>query len=1121
MSNHPFRITPRMINKEALRFLKQYASRAITLEVAMEEIQYILESNFDEDEWMDITQYILIDPLCFADIEKEFLEKLGEQESSNATTGSLSEAPCPSNPGTRNLPAADRDSETDPLLKDLSAWRLVMDWAQEKLNYPPNLTTELGNSGHDTSMLNGSHLSPHCSHYLTPPTKTPRSPSSLVEQAMQSHGVSFVTSTNPLLHISAHPGKAPRKRRKTGISKFFDLAAAEKDSDEDDEEEEDFGETRWRTSAIDGMMARYSGMSQRRDIQTHKVSQILEGIPLPLMKNVYVVDLYSGKCPDFSEVRNRLPPSHRSATKEIILLPPAEATSLAAFEAQQTLPIRTWSGEKSLFSSELATLASLALEPITSPIGEDVGFRCGGHDFICGLLRLTVPTHSVVSVELPIPDDIAFHMVANFERTFVEKTVHLFSAQFWRESDTVEICEGELSGSRGKLIDVEWQKRTASVLLLNPEAREGDLDDKDEAIHCCIQELRRVFSTGQTVRIIAGPYRGYVGHIITASGGSVSLQYDGQSPHLEVSELLLETHVPDHVRSLSTKHDAGMRMNLPEPADKVLPGDTAVVCRGAYKGAEATIEWMNSNGDQAWIYVKEVSDSSSTQGDTGTTSTQHPSTQGDTDTASAQHPAGYKMVPVNVHDVRVHRAPRTISFTKEKGFDVCAGDDIEVARGKWFRSRGTVQAVHFDQACLDFVCDTYGQNISVPITFCRKIAERSAAQLWRWVGRDVWVIRGEKKGYQGTLRSTGQGVSQVALQGQLVQLRNNHIATPTGLVLDGTLLPLGTVQELQRRSFVTVVRSITPPPSAPSPVVEGSSTVTSDAWRVTAEDLTPTASVYGEIPWLFQPNFCDFTRLLLGLTVNDHYRPYNNASIGKRIVRTRRSNPFSSDSGVVPLGHVCVTVTGHNRGSAVQTHVIPATCLRPANPSAKNQLCVVTEGPRLGEVLNIKHCQKNARKIVAQDGTVMSFEESQHVRRLIVILVPIPLARDKDTLCLRVECYCLQRTLNCMAGERLIDVGLDAELAVGEWLTRTADEDEAEKYDSLSTETDYPYHAAVLKLVVVFKVSDVVVVVEPKVSDAIVRVGVSGGGPLESKSVVVDFDVVIIVSTDRDGVEMA
>ncbi|KAI6112169.1 hypothetical protein EDD16DRAFT_1521623 [Pisolithus croceorrhizus] len=793
-----------MINKEALRFLKQYASRAITLEVAMEEIQYILESNFDEDEWMDIMQYILIDPLCFADIEKEFLEKLGEQESSNATTGSLSEAPCPSNPGTRNLPAADRDSESMPSTHQvfLSSAKLSRPVAQRSVCVAP--CDGLGSGKTQLPQFDDRirEFGPRYVHAEWQPLITALF--ALSDPSNKTHGHPHLLSSRPcnpmasvllppqILTPSPSSWQGSPKRRKMGISKFFDLAAAEKDSDEDDEEEEDFGETRWRTSvpmnaglsgkhsfnqAIDGMMARYSSMSQRRDIQTHKVSQIPRGSRRKVCALV-ALPTSMWRAP-VQQSPNRLPPSHRSETQEIILLSPLRPLPLAAFEAQQMLPIRTWVRIKKGLYKVLARIRY------------------------------------------------------------------------------VEICKGELSGSRGKLIDVEWQKRLS---------------------------FGRVFSTGQTVRIIAGPYHGYVGHIIMASGGSVSLQYDGQSPHLEVSELLLETHVPDHVHSLSTKHDAGMRMNLPEPADKVLPGDTAVVCRGAYKGAEATIEWMNSNGDQVWIYVKEVSDSSSTQGDTGTTSTQHPSTQGDTDTASAQHPAGYKMVPVNVHDVRVHRAPRTISFTKEKGFDVCAGDDIEVARGKWFRSRGTVQAVHFDQACLDFVCDAYGQNISVPITFCRKIAERSAAQLWRWVGRDVWVIHGEKKGYQGTLRSTGQGVSQVALQGQLVQLRNNHIATPTGLVLDGTLLPLGTVQELQHRSFVTVVRSITPPPSAPSPVVEGSSTVTSDAWRVTAEDLTPTASVYGEIPWLFRPNFCDFTRLLLGFTVNDHYRPYNNASIGKRIV---------------------------------------------------------------------------------------------------------------------------------------------------------------------------------------------------------------------------------------------
>ncbi|KAI6102073.1 hypothetical protein F5141DRAFT_1217625 [Pisolithus sp. B1] len=191
-----------MINKEALRFLKQYASRAITLEVAMEEIQYILESNFDEDEWMDITQYILIDPLCFADIEKEFLEKLGEQESSNATSMFL----------------------LFMLLK------LTSD--------PPNLAGSL-EFGPRYVHAEWQPLITALFALSDPSNEDPRSPSSLVKQAMQSHGVSFVTSTNPLLRISARPGKAPQKRRKTGISKFFDLAAAEKDSDEDDKEEED------------------------------------------------------------------------------------------------------------------------------------------------------------------------------------------------------------------------------------------------------------------------------------------------------------------------------------------------------------------------------------------------------------------------------------------------------------------------------------------------------------------------------------------------------------------------------------------------------------------------------------------------------------------------------------------------------------------------------------------------------------------------------------------------------------------------------------------------------------------------------------------------------------------
>ncbi|KAI6012939.1 hypothetical protein PISMIDRAFT_14602 [Pisolithus microcarpus 441] len=100
-------------------------------------------------------------------------------------------------------------------------------------------------------------------------------------------------------------------------------------------------------------------------------------------------------------------------------------------------------------------------------------------------------------------------------------------------------------------------------------------------------------------------------------------------------------------------------------------------------------------------------------------------------------------------------------------------------------------------------------------------------------------------------------------------------------------------------------------------------------------------------------------------------------------------------------------------------------------------------------------------------------------------------------------------------------------------------EDKAEKYNSLSAETDSSSlslptgvnfreegrdrnysPAAVLKLDAESKVSSIIVVVELRVSDAIIRTRVSGGGPVELKSVVIDLGMVIIVSDEWDGMEM-
>ncbi|KAI5980364.1 hypothetical protein EDC04DRAFT_2618821 [Pisolithus marmoratus] len=195
-----------------------------------------------------------------------------------------------------------------------------------------------------------------------------------------------------------------------------------------------------------------------------------------------------------------------------------------------------------------------------------------------------------------------------------------------------------------------------------------------------------------------------------------------------------------------------LHMHLPEPVDTVLPSDSVYISQGAYKGTEAPIEWMSVDGTQAWIYTG----IHSTQGQDPDQQVQYSSTQTDVDDTLGMHPdwlVGYIMVPMNVHN--------------EKGFNICVGGDVEVTRGKWFWSRGTVQMVHFDNTYLDF--------ISVPITFCCKVAECSGPQLSQWIGQDIWVIHGEKKGYQGTLRTLRRDISCVTLQGQLIQLRNDYI----------------------------------------------------------------------------------------------------------------------------------------------------------------------------------------------------------------------------------------------------------------------------------------------------------------------------------------------------------
>ena len=90
-------------------------------------------------------------------------------------------------------------------------------------------------------------------------------------------------------------------------------------------------------------------------------------------------------------------------------------------------------------------------------------------------------------------------------------TVQLFSAQFWRGTDQVEVQEGDLKGMEGTLGGIDWDQWTATVVF------------EYNALDCSLHELCRKFNIGDGVKVIAGPFSRETGHVIVVNKGSIVL----------------------------------------------------------------------------------------------------------------------------------------------------------------------------------------------------------------------------------------------------------------------------------------------------------------------------------------------------------------------------------------------------------------------------------------------------------------------------------------------------------------------------------------------------------------------------------------------------------------------
>ncbi|KAH0825726.1 hypothetical protein J3R83DRAFT_9929 [Lanmaoa asiatica] len=558
---------------------------------------------------------------------------------------------------------------------------------------------------------------------------------------------------------SPHKPRRSRKRRKLSITKYLDLRASEGDEDDslesDDEVVVDIARLRGVGRAgLQSFSADLQDIAQRYGPDARSSSSSLEVETSEI--RCYFMDFYSvyttrhicdslksrfsgvsicpwlprrlyvqASCP--LEILSAMNPVHRNAVRAVTLVPPAEASRI--FTPEKTFPPRSWvrirkgrykndigyvlsydqdtfsvlvvprerayespeepRNVRALFHFQLAHDAGLDLTLLTNSRGL-TAFQHNNHSYFSGLLRLSLTIDDLECVPIPHPDEIHLHAQAGMDPSLVEECHVLFSAQFWREGDVVRSSSPELLDQKATIAAVDLDNRSVTLIL------------NDQTYDCPLLEQRRVFSTGDHLRITVGPDRGLKGMVTVVMEKELVLcSSTDLSGKVEVSSFFVETYCPDH-------HWAQNEPTLPhfspsEPVQRdIQPGDVARVLEGPHRGLRGCIDWIA--GDIVWIVVSD---------DPNDTQMEDQDFEG----------LGPRLAEVHISKIVFRPVHGLLVFTKEKGYDVGVGDEVRVARGPHWGHQGLVTGLRWAEAHLDVVFHdgvtvrTFSFSLSLNITY--------------------------------------------------------------------------------------------------------------------------------------------------------------------------------------------------------------------------------------------------------------------------------------------------------------------------------------------------------------------------------------------------------------------
>ncbi|KAG1844870.1 hypothetical protein C8R48DRAFT_780091 [Suillus tomentosus] len=558
-------------------------------------------------------------------------------------------------------------------------------------------------------------------------------------------------------------------------------------------------------------------------------------------------------------------------------------------------------------SVALLNRASLPNDKTVSDIVQDnkvVGCLYKGERYYMGLLLKNFRRDSLELVASPHANDIRLHLESGWDVPFFKKALAAFSVQFLRVGDSARSMTGEVRSEIGTVVSTDHALGSARL--------EFTLDGHQQELEFRLQDIERVFWVADMVRIVAGVYTGLEGYIIKKSEDLFHVCQEATNEEVEVSKYFLDHRPLTHVLQsrLPTQPDYD-----PFPKPKSLQiGDEIEVCAGEYVGKCGI------------VVIKD------------------------------------QLIEVPAARVQHIRPFKTLLFTKERGYDVKPRDVVTVARGPEFQTKGVVQSVDFLNACLTLISESNRSLVKVPIGFVMKVSNVNPDSFRNIIGKEVFIIKGPRKGYRATLYQLAHDECSISLPGQArITIKHEEVWNEVEWF---------NTRRIGYDFFLRHAEEITPPPDPVVPPELGSSewsdwsshnnidstdgVKTYNPWVANnAEDVEDAIADRMEklrkgspLSWLMNKEFA------LKLTEYHVVFKVSPSFMGGRLhnhfVSTACPDPFCGNNGPAPDGYVAVFCTSNSAGAALQHYHIPAGDLSPAPPRKKNQQCLILDGNSRG-----------------------------------------------------------------------------------------------------------------------------------------------------------------------------